>query len=306
MTKINWQSGKNGYRKHSFELNTGFKSHTYSTELTDVETTDDTNIHHIFEDILSVRQNKTVEVLYSGGLDSECVLVSCLLSNIPVTAITMRLLVKGYPINTHDLYYSEKFCRERGVNHKIVDLNVDNFFINGDHVKYLEYYHIDISHVATHLWLFEQCTGFPVLGGEYSWPQSDICSISPHRYAYSCYDRFLTDKNIFGIGNMLSHSIEANIAFIKGNLLTMRTGSYQSSTREIPLLKQKILSNMGFGDLEIRMRSYGWENIPPEIINKSKYSIESFSKVGVTRSSITWGQKIADALGGEPGTNSKY
>lgn len=299
MNETIWNSGKNNYLVHTLNA----ELHTYNTTLQDVETSN-MNIHQLFNEELSVRQTKTVDILYSGGMDSECVLLSCLTNNIPVRAITMRLLVNNYPINTHDLYYSEKFCRERSVEHKLIDLHVDSFFSNGDHLPYLRPYLITEPHVATHFWLFEQCMGFPVMGGEYSWPQSGKKVLSPHRYEYSCYPRFLNDRGIHGIGNMLNSSLDINLLFIKNNLVTGREG-YFSDFARIPMLKQKLFSNMRLGTFELRMKNYGWENIS-QVFNKMKYRIELIKEFGITQSSITWGQKIADALGGEPGTNNKY
>jgi hypothetical protein len=262
-------------------------------------------IHQMFNEELSIRQTKTVDILYSGGMDSECVLLSCLTNNIPVRAVTMRLLVNNYPINTHDLYYSEKFCRERSVEHKLIDLHVDSFFSNGDHLPYLRPYLITEPHVATHFWLFEQCIGFPVMGGEYSWPQFNKRVLSPHRHAYSCYDKFLSDNGIHGIGNMLNRSLDINLLFIKNNLTLTKEG-YTGDFTNIPILKNKLFTIVGLGDFELRMKSYGWEDLNPILFNKTKFHIELIKEFGITQSSITWGQKIANALGGEPGTNSKY
>lgn len=300
MTDTNWSSGKHGYFAHS--LNT--ELHTYNTSLQDVETSDINDINQLFSEILSARQTKTVEVLYSGGMDSESVLRSCLTSAIPVRAITMRLLVNGYPINTHDLYYSEKFCRENSVEQKLIDLHVGKFFENGDHLKYLRPYSIIEPHVATHFWLFEQCSGFPVIGGEYSWPQYEKKVLSPHRHEYSCYDKFLSDNGISGIGNMLSSSLDINLMFITNQLAL--SNEYFSDAARIPMLKKKLFSNIGLGDFELRLRSYGWENVSPAVFNKGKYKITLIKEFGVTKSSISWGAKIAEALGGELRSNTKY
>lgn len=302
---VTWGSGINEYRGHS--LNT--ETHTYNTSLQDVETSDLTDINQLFNEVLTVRQTKTVEVLYSGGMDSECVLRSCIINKIPVRAITMRLLVNDYPINTHDLYYSEKFCREQGIVQKLIDLHVDKFFEGGDHLKYLRPYAITEPHVATHFWLFEQCAGYPVLGGEYSWPWSTGAIVSPHRHEYSCYDKFLNDNNIPGIGSMLSHSLDINLSFIRNHLALMQrfpAGHYRGSSKQIPMFKRDLFSLIGLGDFELRLRSYGWENISPAIFNKNKYKIELIKEFGVTHSSISWGTKVAEALGGEPGSNTKY
>lgn len=306
MKSIEWYSGINNYRKHSHLINEETKQHVFTTALLDVTVDEGRHIHAVFSDLLSVRQTTTVEVLYSGGLDSECVLISCMKNKIPVVAITMRMLVKGYPINTHDLYYSEKFCRENNIQHRLVDLHVDKFFAGGDHIQYLAPYYITEPHVATHFWLFEQCSGFPVMGGEYSWPQVNK-KLSPHRHQYMYYDKFLADRNIAGIGNMLSHSQECNLSFIKSNIYVRDSApGYFGNFASIPLFKQKIMENVGFGTMELRMKNYGWESSTVALTNKTAKSLELMELFGRTTSQISWEKQIADVLGGEPGINDKY
>lgn len=310
MNNIVWYSGKKNYRKHTLELNYFEpKIHNFTTELLDVSLDQYANIHDIFYDNLSVRQTKTVDVLYSGGMDSECVLRSCIINKIPVRAITGRFIVKGYPLNTHDLYYAEKFCRENNIEQKIVDLEVDKFFENGNHVDYLKPYNIWVAHVATHFWLFEQCTGFPVLGGEYSWPWNHEKVLSPHKLLFMCYDRFLYDKNIHGIGNMLSHSLESNIFFIKEHLATMASkepGYYRGEDNKIPIFKQALMRRMGFGNLELRMKNYGWDMISKDIFDIHKYTDELIDDYGKSFAEIKWNLTIGRVMNGEPGSNKRH
>ena len=68
---IEWNVGLNNYKKCTLEL--GENNHKFTTELLDVPFESNRNITDIFNDHLSIRQTKYVEVLYSGGLDSELV-----------------------------------------------------------------------------------------------------------------------------------------------------------------------------------------------------------------------------------------
>jgi len=97
-----WSSGSNGYKNCTLE--SGENSHKFTTELLDVPFEAGRSITEIFNDHLAIRQTKYVEVLYSGGLDSELVLLSCMKNNIPVIALTLVIKVEGLVINTHDLY----------------------------------------------------------------------------------------------------------------------------------------------------------------------------------------------------------
>jgi hypothetical protein len=302
-----WHEGVDNYRVNTLITNSLTKIHQFTVELLDTPLPDQKrHLVEIFHDHLSNRQTKTVEVLYSGGMDSELVLRICILNKIPVRALTMRLMLRGYPINTHDLYYSEKFCRENNIEQKFVELDVANFFENGNHMTYLAPYFISEPHVATHMWLFEQSTGYPVLGGDYSWPWSHEPIISPHRLSYSSYNKFLKDRSIFGIGNMLGHSLESNCFLINAHQCIYDSSFHRGDDANIPIFKTDLFNSLGIGHFERRMKSYGWEGVRLAIFDKTKYSEEMRLNVGTHTSTVIWGETIANLLGGSPNKNSRF
>ena len=300
-----WYSGHNNYQKITFDINEETKEHVFHLELLDVPTIDTDSISDIFNMHLAKANGRTIEVLYSGGTDSEIILIHCIRNNIPVRAMTMKLLVNGCAVNTHDLYYSEKFCRENNVEQVIIDFHADKFFTNGDHLPYLSPYKIATPHVATHYWLFEQCTSFPVIGGDYTWPWHDKLILSPQRQPFSCYSKFLTDNSIDGIGGMLNYSLESNINFVKTHLSIYDKKLHGGKALKIPKLKQDLFETMGFGKLERRLRSYGWEGLQLDVFNIHDYSADLTNRFGTTINRITWNNKIADVLGSAPGSNDK-
>lgn len=302
-----WYSGYNNYKKHELLLDYhGPNIHRFKTELTESSYRNLSNIHDVFYEELAQRQTKYVEVLYSGGMDSETVIRSCMISKIPVRALTAKFMINGYPINTHDLYHSERFCRLNDIEQVFVELDVKKFFENGDHVSYIKPYHIWQSHIATHFWIFEQATGFPVFGGEYSWPWVDKPIISPHKLIFMCYDRFLSDRGIHGIGSMLGNSLDSNMLFIKHHIETMKQEHIVIDNSNITTFKQRLFKNMGFGDLEPRMKYYGWDNLDRDILDIHYYTDKLIEDYGFSHAEIKWNRMIANILGGEPGTNDKH
>lgn len=298
MMYANFTTGIDGYKKNTISPG------TYTLELLDTEITN-RNINQVFFDNLSIRQTKTVEVLYSGGLDSESVLSSCTINNIPVRAITMKLTVNGCIINTHDLYYSEKYCREHNIEQSIVELDVYSFFENGDYIRYLEPYCITEPHVATHFWLLNQCTGFPVIGGDYRWPWHDLKILSPQRYEYSLCDRYMIDNRIDGIGSMLDHSIDSHRLLISKHMELYNVNIHGGVDVKIAQLKKDIFESLGLGTFEKRLRSYGYEvNYP--VFNKDKHKVELIKRYGGYKSIVKWNNAIAESLNGVPGTNDRF
>jgi hypothetical protein len=301
-----WISGHNDYKKQTLVINPETKTNSFTTELLDVEPTGLSNIFDIFAMHVEQRQTKFVDLLYSGGLDSECVLLAMLEKNIPCRPITMRIMINGFPVNLHDLYYSEKFCREHNLKQIFIDLDVMKFFENGNHLKYIEPYAICYPHVASHMWLIEQCSGFPVFAGDYSWPWTHQPMLSPHRSGFSCYDLWMRDNNITGIGNMINHSIDSNIMFIKTHLEVFDETLHDGNYSKIPLLKKSILERLGFSTIELRARSYGWESIPDELFNMKENVHGLIDKFGTTNHRIEWNEMIGKVIGAGLGSNDRF
>jgi hypothetical protein len=296
---IEWNVGLNGFKKCTLELGEDF--HRFTTELLDVPYENNRNITDIFNDHLSIRQTKYVEVLYSGGLDSELVLLSCLKNNIPVIAITLVIKIDGLIINTHDLYYAEKFCRKNDIIHKLIELDADKFFQNGEHLKYLTPYYITEPHVATHLWLIEQCDYFPIIGGDWPWAHShkENKVLSPFRLQFASYERFMQDKGINGIGNMISYSLDSSVKLIEIHLNNYSPGEPISN------FKSRMYQTM-YPELDARLKSHGWENHKTRHFNLLKYKIELLKQLKPTVPIIKWNNTIKALLNTQANENDKF
>jgi hypothetical protein len=296
---ITWEEGIDSYKINTLEINN--IENIYTVELCDRELPTETrNFSDIIFDCFKYRDTKTVEILYSGGLDSELVLKSCIKNKIPVSVITMKLYIDNVLINSHDLYYSEKFCRENNLTQKFVDFHARSFYENGDYINYLKPYYITSPHVASHMWLIEQCGSFPIMCGDYSWPQHTNKILSPHRLSYNSYSRFMKDRNITGIGNVLNHSLELNIKMMQHHIQNYTDPFY------IMLFKCKMYNSFGLGTFEPRMRSFGWEYVNLKWFDRMKYKTDLIKMCGEDKPIVKWGKKIAEVLGGEPGSNDKF
>jgi len=277
-----WSSGLNGYKKHILSDN------EFITTLTDCEVKKDRDITSIFQDHIEGKNH--VEVLYSGGTDSELVLLTLLKAKIPFTAVTMVIKVDGCILNTHDLYYAEKFCREHNIDQKNIDFNAGSFYENGDYLDYLTPYRIIEPHVASHFWLIEQLK-HPIMGGDWPWVHKNKLQkvISPIRLSYGCYELFMKDKNIDGIGNMINHSLESTCKFIQ-----LQLDSISHPDKDY-LIKNEMYSKL-YPSIETRLRSYGWERCPKKTFDIIKYKIELIKKSGLVTPGIQWGDTIAKLL----------
>lgn len=292
---IQWYSGLNNYKKHTLTFG---DENTFVTELLDVELEPANTIEEVFS-IHLANAKFPIEVLYSGGLDSEFVISVCKKLKIPVIALTLRMMLFGAPFNTHDLYYAEKFCRENDVQHRIIDLDIEKFFMSGDHLKYTDPYKMTAVASPTIMWLIDQCHSYPVYGGDYTWPllNCNLSAYSPHRHNFNCYDHFM-DIRGGGIGNMLSHSLDSNMILIKEHV-----AAYKDTT----FFKSEIFKSLGY-NLETRHRSHGWENV---FEFKNKFDINQVTKdlhdrYGLCKSIVRWGNSLGSLIDAEPGEYFDY
>jgi len=283
---LQWSTGLNGYKKHTL------LSNHFTTELTECQFELGRSVDDIFHDHLVNRPNSPVELLYSGGLDSELVLMSLMKNKIPFEVMTMVIQFKGITLNITDLYYSEKFCRENNIKQNLFYLDTEELFDSGKYLEYLLPYNITEPHVASHFWLIEQCQSYPILGGDWPWFQKQKNVLSPFRLAYSMYEKYMQDNGINGIGNMISHSFESSHRFIELHK--------QFDENIVPLLKQQMY-NMPHP----RIRSYGWEQ-SQQLFNITKYKIELLKKLGVPKSSVIWGEQISNLINSTTNSNSLF
>jgi hypothetical protein len=287
MSKIlQWSTGLNGYQKHTLLDN------HFTTELTEYQFEPGRNVDDIFYDHLVNRPNSPVELLYSGGADSELVLMSLIKNKIPFEVMTMVIQFKSITLNTTDLYYSEKFCRENNIKQNLFYLDTEELFDSGKYLEYLLPYNIAEPHVASHFWLIEQCQSYPILGGDWPWFQKNKNVLSPFRLAYSMYEKYMQDKGINGIGNMISHSFESSYRFMELQK--------QIDENIVPLLKQQM-----YKMTKPRMRSYGWEQ-SQQLFNITNYKIELLTKLGVPKSNIIWGEQISKLIDSTTNSNSFF
>ncbi len=106
-------------------------------------------------------------------------------------------------------------------------------------------------------------------------------------------------KGICGVGNMLSHNLDSNRKFIKEHIQV-----YTSHTDTN--FKARIFENLGFGKLENRHKSFGWETAHMIGYDWRPIILDLKKRIPDVTSVIKWGPRLADLLGGEPGENSKF
>ena len=293
-----WFDGVDDYKENKLIIDSVTGKKVHHITLKDVPADNTKSYLDMAHDILSNKGK--VDILLSGGQDSELLLRTVIALGIPHNVITMKLLVDGCIVNTQDLYYSELYCRENDIKQNIITLDVLDFFESERYLDYLVPYSIIEPHVATHFWMLEQCDDTPIFAGDYSWPWVNKPVLSPHRFEYSSYSRFMHDKNINGIGSFLNHSLELNMHLIEKHT------QYYNDKLESGRFKSNLYSSLGVGKFVPRLRNSGWEGLTSKLFKKNKYKLELIKKLGITPSTIFWGEKIKTLLKSDVNQNHLY
>jgi hypothetical protein len=294
---------------HDFIQNT-FENGTYTCEIRDVPLMPYDNIVDIFRQHVETKQTEIVEVLYSGGVDSELTLQVLKLAEVPVQALTMEMRVKNMIINTHDLYYAQKFCRDHDIKQRIVTLHVDKLFGNGDHLKYLNGYNVVQPNVAVQFWLFEQASHFPVIGGDWPWLQTHVNPrvLSPYRLDFMAGELFMRDSGIHGINNMISHSLDSCRLFVNEHYkMFLKHQELDTRWSKIGFFKQEMFEGIGV-KVEPRVKAYGWEvlEIHPDLFDMNPIRQDLLNRVGEIQHVIKWNSVIGQAAEMPLGQNDSF
>lgn len=309
MEKI-WYSGVNNFQRHRLQ------GTEYTCELQDVELMGTDNIREILCAHVADRGTNRLEMLYSGGVDSEFCLKILHQAGYDITAITARLYLRNYLVNTHDLYYADNFCKQLGIAHKHVDIHVDKFLENGDHLAYMIPYNVTLINVAIQFRLLEQCTGFPIVGGDWPWLQTheQPYRFSPFKYDFLASDLFMRDRGISGISNMLSSSLDSCIQFVKAHReLAARTDLGNLSNDKIGWLrigpfKQQLFEKLAVDVKPDRIKSYGLDilHLVPEFYNYNQIQQQINDSIKPVSNRIVWQSKLAAAAGISAGENNSF
>jgi hypothetical protein len=97
--------------------------------------------------LVAERTNKPLYVLLSGGVDGEIVARDFLKLGIPFAAISVK---HKQNTNSYDMEFAEAFCKEYGIEHKLVELDIEQFFTDGFE-KYVEQ-----GYRSTNLFFYQQ------------------------------------------------------------------------------------------------------------------------------------------------------
>lgn len=109
-----------------------------------------------------IRDSTTLplDVLFSGGKDSEITVDSFVEAKIPINVIIMKFK-DNY--NAHDINYAFKYCDSKGITPTVIELDVLDF-LKKDAYDYARKTYCVSPILLPHMWLIDQCDNYIVIG----------------------------------------------------------------------------------------------------------------------------------------------
>lgn len=187
-----------------------------------------------------VNANRTgeIQLLYSGGLDSEYVARVLLHLGIKFTPVIIQLknVRENAIYNDHDTVHAFKFCEAHNLIPKIYDLDFDRFISSGQHRDIAESVDCCAIAVPATLYVASQLDGFTILGNDPPYLKYDKETDKWYLQELQCIYSILKYYKKFKLNGcpfllyytpemMLSFLLDPKIAALGNNTIPGKNGS---------------------------------------------------------------------------------
>ncbi|MBC7465561.1 MAG: hypothetical protein H7256_06170 [Bdellovibrio sp.] len=151
------------------------------------------------QSIYNQNPNKKLNLLLSGGIDSECMAQAFIAAKVPFQATFMRFKNN---MNAFDIQTNIDFCQRNNIKYSFVDLDIIEFLESGEYLKVSNKYECQSPQLAAHLWLLDQVEGIPILGGNPMapiWKKDHWFFIGAPGELHSTYFKYFLENNRLGV-----------------------------------------------------------------------------------------------------------
>lgn len=197
-----------------------------------------------------------IDLLFSGGIDSEVAAQAFVAAGVPFTAHVLRF---ADHLNWHDIQYAVAFCEATGVPYRLHDLDILAFF-EADLYSYARLSHSVSPQLCATMWLVDQLDGYPVFGqGEpllvrrpnQRWALRESEKINAWYRYYVCRGRSgVPGFHQYTPEQMLSFLLE----FVDHPMLAAKSGKLSSATSKLGMYTRHF-------PLTVREKYTGYEKI---------------------------------------------
>jgi hypothetical protein len=216
------------------------------------------------EMIWSQKQGQ-LNLLYSGGLDSEYVLSVFLKLGMTIQPVIMNLLSNsGDVYNSHELLYAFKFCEQKGLTPTIIDLNFDKFVESGKLLSIAESVQCAAYQLPASMWLASQVDGTVITGNDPPHmklnKQDNLWYLDEEEIIHSQFNYF-KQNNIYGTPFFLSYTPEMMLSFLLDPTMAALANHHYIGKTGTNSTKVQVFNNGTDFNLVQRKKHTGYEQI---------------------------------------------
>lgn len=227
------------------------------------------------EEIYSMKQGN-LNILYSGGVDSEYALSIFLKSGIPIHPVIIKL---NPNYNAHDTDYAIKFCEDKNIKFTVIDIDFDNFVTSGLMLNIAKEINCSIYHRSATAYAAQQLDGTVLLGdGEpYIKLKDDgVWNIEIYQHDYAVANYF-KKHGIYGTPHFNRYSPEMMAAFLSDHRMIDLANNRVPGKLSSNSSKFIIYNRNGNLNIEERPKYHGYEKIETSKI----FQDPSFNEIAV-------------------------
>jgi len=204
-------------------------------------------------------------VCYSGGLDSEFVLSLFLSLGMNITPVIMRT-----QYNDPDTKYAFKYCQDRNIEPKVVDLDFDKFVESGKIVDIALQMKCSAYQIPTNMWLCSQLDGTVLTGNDppHLSNKNNVWYMDEDEWNHTQFTYF-KENNIHGTPFFLHYTPEMVLSFLLDPTIhrlanNMIPGKLGTNSTKVFVYN----NNDGAFELENRQKLHGYEDVESAQIYK--------------------------------------
>lgn len=210
-----------------------------------------------------------INVMFSGGIDSEVVAQSFKQVGIPFTVSIMRFKDN---FNLHDISYAIIYCEQNNIKYDLIDLDLLKFWENESH-DYAERAQCYSPQLCPMMWLSDQIDGFPVMGSGDSYlvkqiPHNYIPGVSPYEpsqwYSWvnevhkSFYKHFMNQDRP-AVPGFFQYTPEITYSFLTDPIIKLLVNNKRLGKLTLQTTKYEIYTK--YFDLIYRKKYHGYEKV---------------------------------------------
>ena len=219
----------------------------------------------IAAEMIWAQKQGSLNLLYSGGLDSEYVLSVFLKLGMDIQPVIMNLLSNtGEVYNSHELAYAFTFCKQKGLTPTIIDLNFDKFVESGQFLSIAESVKCAAYQLPASMWLASQIDGTVITGNDPPHMKLNITDnlwyLDEEEIIHSQFNYF-KQYNVYGTPFFLSYTPEMMLSFLLDPTMAALANHQFTGKTGTNSTKVHVFNNGTGFNLIPRIKRTGYEQI---------------------------------------------